>query len=142
MSRFNQPAFPSLVNRFFHDDFLKSYNVPAKGEWNSLPAVNVKESEGSISLEVAAPGLKKEDFKISVQENRLVISASKENKTEESSEKYTRKEFSYNSFQRAFVIPKTVDGEKIEASYTDGVLHVTLPKKEEAKIQPREIAIA
>ncbi|MFT4032251.1 MAG: Hsp20/alpha crystallin family protein [Siphonobacter sp.] len=137
--KFHQPS----LHRFFNDDFFNSFNVPAsKNDWNSLPAVNVKENEGTFQLEVAAPGLKKEDFKISVHENRLVISAKKETKSEETQEQYSRKEFSYNSFQRSFVLPKTIDGEKIEATYTDGILSVTLPKKEEAKAQPREISVA
>lgn len=141
--KFHQPAFPSLVNRFFNDDFFQSYNqVAGKSEFHNLPAVNVKESEGNFQLELAAPGLKKEDFKVSVHENRLIISVKKESQNEEKAEKYSRKEFSYSSFQRAFVLPKTVDGEKIEASYTDGILYLTLPKKEEAKAQPREISIA
>ncbi|MDQ1087582.1 MULTISPECIES: Hsp20/alpha crystallin family protein [unclassified Siphonobacter] len=141
--KFNQPAFPSLVNRFFNDDFFKTYNgVATKDEFHSLPAVNVKEVEGAFQIELAAPGLKKEDFKISVHENRLSISVKKESSNEETTEKYSRKEFSYSSFQRSFMLPKTVDGEKIEASYTDGILNITLPKKEEAKVQPREISIA
>jgi HSP20 family protein len=137
--KFNQPAFPS----FFNDEFFKPFNQVARNTWNTLPAVNVKETEAGFQLEVAAPGLKKEDFKINLNENRLVISAQQETQNEETNEKYARKEFSYTSFQRAFVLPKSVDGEKIEASYADGILHVTLPKKEEAKVKAaREIAVA
>lgn len=137
--KFNQPAFPS----FFNDEFFKPFNHVAKTGWNSLPAVNVKETDAGFELEVAAPGLKKEDFKINLNENRLVISAKPETQEAETTAKYARKEFRYTSFQRAFVLPKSVDGEKIEASYTDGILHVALPKKEEALPKPaREISIS
>lgn len=135
--KFNQPTFPS----FFNDEFFKPFNQLAPSSWNTLPAVNVKETEAGFSLEVAAPGLKKEDFKINLHENRLVISAKVENQSEETTGKYARKEFSYTSFQRAFVLPKSVDGEKIEATYIDGILHIALPKKEVEAKTVREIAV-
>ncbi|MCU0470423.1 MAG: Hsp20/alpha crystallin family protein [Arcicella sp.] len=110
--------------------------------YNNIPAVNVKESENAFAIEVAAPGLKKEDFKISLHENRLTISAKQEESSAEKTDKYTRQEFNYTSFQRTFTLPKNVDGEKIEATYTDGILHVGLPKKEELKPAVKEIAVA
>jgi HSP20 family protein len=103
--------------------------------------VNVKEINGAFQIEVAAPGLKKEDFKLSLHENRLSISTKKEQTTEEKTEQYTRQEFNYSSFQRTFNLPKSVDGEKIEATYSDGILHVNLPKKEEVKPAVKEIAV-
>jgi HSP20 family protein len=142
----NHPA-----NQFYNSDFNKFFNhldtmFPAKSfnnvAYNNIPAVNVKEDEGAFQIEVAAPGLKKEDFKLSLHENRLTISAKQEEKTEEKTEKYSRQEFNYASFQRTFTLPKNVDGEKIEASYTDGILHVGLPKKEEIKPAIKEIAVA
>lgn len=117
----------------------KSFNNVA---YNNIPAVNVKEKEGSYQIEVAAPGLKKEDFKLSLHENRLTISTKQEAIQEEKADKYARQEFNYTSFQRTFALPKNVDGEKIEASYTDGILHVGLPKKEELKPAVKEIAVA
>lgn len=140
--RFNQP----LVNKFFNHEFNKFFNESdnrtLKNNYDSLPAVNVKEDEAGFKIEVAAPGLKKENFKINLQENRLTISASQEEKSEETSEKYTRKEFSFSSFQRTFTLPKNVNGEKIEASYTDGILYLSLPKKEEEKPALKEITVA
>lgn len=144
--RFNNPAF-----QFFNEDFnnvLKNLDTmyPSKQNnqlaFNNIPAVNVKEVEGSFQIEVAAPGLKKEDFKLSLHENRLSISTKKEESSEEKTEKYTRQEFNYSSFQRTFNLPKSVDGEKIEATYNDGILNINLPKKEEIKPAVKEIAVA
>jgi HSP20 family protein len=141
----NHPAkqfYNSEFNNFFnHLDTMftaKSFNNVA---CNNLPAVNVKEGENGFQIEIAAPGLKKEDFKLSLHENRLTISAKQEEKTEEKTEKYSRQEFNYTSFQRSFTLPKNVDGDKIDASYTDGILHIGLPKKEESKPVVKEIAV-
>jgi HSP20 family protein len=142
----NQPAksffnseFNNIVNQLDTMFPAKSFNNVA---YNNIPAVNVKENENAFQIEVAAPGLKKEDFKLSLHENRLTISAKQEENKEEKTEKYSRQEFNYSSFQRTFTLPKNVDGEKIDASYTDGILHVGLPKKEELKPAVKEIAVA
>ena len=127
--KFNS-ALPSLVEGFINRDFD---NFVAPQFFGNLPAVNVLESQDGFKLEVAAPGYKKEDFNVSIQHNVLTISASQENKTEEVKPKYARKEFSFGSFKRTFTLPQTVNGEQINATYSDGILHVTLPKKEEAK---------
>lgn len=133
--------FPTLFGNVFGKDFNELF-APANLTNYGVPAVNIVEGESGFRLEVAAPGLKKEDFKINLENNVLSISAQKEQKTEENTEKYTRKEFSFNSFRRSFTLPNTIDGEKIVATYTDGVLNVELPKKEEAKKTPRLIEIA
>lgn len=133
--------FPTLFGNVFGKDFNELF-APANLTNYGVPAVNIVEGESGFRLEVAAPGLKKEDFKINLENNVLSISAQKEQKSEETTEKYTRKEFSFNSFRRSFTLPNTIDGEKIAATYTDGVLHVELPKKEEAKKTPRLIEIA
>ncbi|HAK78525.1 HSP20 family protein [Runella defluvii] len=133
--------FPTLFGNVFGKDFNELF-APANLTNYGVPAVNIVEGESGFRLEVAAPGLKKEDFKINLENNVLSISAQKEQKTEETTEKYTRKEFSFNSFRRSFTLPNTIDGEKIVATYTDGVLNVELPKKEEAKKTPRLIEIA
>ncbi len=144
--RFNNPAF-----QFFNEDFNNIFKnldtmYPSKHQpnlaFNNIPAVNVKENDGAFEIEVAAPGLKKEDFKLSLHENRLSISTKKEQSSEEKTEQYTRQEFNYSSFQRTFTLPKSVDGEKIEATYSDGILHVNLPKKEEIKPAVKEIVVA
>ena len=144
--RFRQPEINFLGTDFNHSFKLSDTMFPAKSfnnvAYNNLPAVNVKEVEDAFQIEVAAPGLKKENFKLSLHENRLTISAHQEDNKEEKTEKFSRQEFNYSSFQRTFTLPKNVDGEKIEASYTDGILHVGLPKKEELRPAIKEIAVA
>lgn len=109
----------------------------------TAPAVNVVENENGFRVEVAAPGFQKADFKLNLEGNRLTISSEKEQKEDEKSEKYTRREFAYVSFQRTFTLPTSVDAEKIGATYQDGILVVELPRKEEAKVKPnRSIDIA
>ena len=109
----------------------------------NLPAVNVKETETAFHIELAAPGLKKEDLKINVENNTLTIGYQPEAKTEDTTPAYTRQEFSFNAFTRTFRLPKTVNADQITAAYTDGILTVALPKvevKEENKV--KEITIA
>lgn len=138
---------PSMIENFFNREFDNFFSDRYQGNnvFASTPAVNVVENKEGFRIEVAAPGMKKEDFKINLNHNHLNISAQKQEETAEDSQdqKYARREFSYSSFQRTFTLPQSVDGEKVEASYTDGILHVALPKREEAKVKPaREIAIA
>lgn len=131
---------PSLIDTLLGREFFDFHNNAAEG--SSLPAVNIKESNDAFTVEVAAPGMTKEDFKLSINNNVLVISSEKENEREETEGKYTRKEFSYASFQRTFTLPQSVDQEKVQATYKDGVLLITVPKREEAKVKPlRKIEI-
>jgi HSP20 family protein len=133
------PAIPSLLNDFFSDNWLDSSLSNWRPSGSTLPAVNVKETNDNFSIEVAAPGMKREDFKLELDNHVLTISSQREDNREEKDENgnYTRREFSYQSFQRSFALPQTkVDGEKIEARYADGILYVTVPKKEEAKVKP------
>ncbi len=120
------------------DDFFKPWNewMGSGGLWGkalTVPAVNISDNKDDYKVTVAAPGLKKSDFKIDVEGNMLVISSEKEEKKEEKEERFTRKEYSFSSFRRSFTLPDDVRQDKIEASYEDGVLKLTLPKKEEAK---------
>ncbi|HOI31632.1 MAG: Hsp20/alpha crystallin family protein [Bacteroidales bacterium] len=132
------PAFPSLIDRFFEGDLMDWNNWNFTGSDSTLPAVNVKENDDEITIEVAAPGFKKDDFKLNFDNGRLTISSEKEEKFEEKEgEKITRLEFSYSSFQRSFSMPETVvNAEKITAKYNDGILRLTLPKREEVKPKP------
>ena len=103
----------------------------------TLPAVNVKETDKEFVVEVAAPGMKRDDFKVELDNHMLTISSEREDKQEEKDKEgnFTRREFSYQSFQRTFTLPvDRVDGEKINARYTDGILHITVPKKETGKL--------
>jgi len=129
------PEFPSLFDDYLTKDFF-SFPMRSGFNGNSVPAVNVKETDKAFELEMAAPGMEKKDFKIELEQDTLVISAHKENKTEEKSEdgRYSRKEFSYQSFTRSFNLPKEmVKEDEISASYKDGILHIAVPKKEASK---------
>ena len=108
-----------------------------------VPAVNIAETEDEFHIELATPGLKKDDFKINVEKDQLSISVDKKEEIAENAEakKYNRKEFNYNSFARTFTLPESADQGNIQAEYTDGILFVTIAKKEEAKIQVREISV-
>ncbi|HYC85327.1 MAG TPA: Hsp20/alpha crystallin family protein [Chryseosolibacter sp.] len=140
------PAMPSLLNDFFADAWLD----PSLGNWRSkgttLPAVNVMETNDDFRIEVAAPGMKRGDFRVELDNNVLTISAQQEENREKKNEpgEYTRREFSYESFQRSFHLPaQMVEGDKIAARYVDGILHITVPKKEEAKVKPaKQIAVS
>jgi len=135
---------PSLIENFFGRDMNDFFNTSMPSV-SHVPAVNVVEHQDGFRIEVAAPGLKKDDFKLNLNHNNLSISAYQETKKEETdqtNEKYTRREFSYSSFQRTFTLPTSVDADNIQASYTDGVLKIELPKREEAKVKPaRQIEI-
>lgn len=133
----NKDMFPSIFNDFFDRDLFDLTNTSLTN--STLPAVNIKESKDDYLVEVAAPGMNKEDFKIELENNFLVISSEKEDKKEEEGKEFTRREFSYQSFKRSFSLPKTIDDGKIKANYKDGVLKITLPKKEEAKEKPKKL---
>ena len=146
----NKNLLPSFSRIWDDDDFfnrsLTNWGLSNFSDAGStLPAVNIRETEDSYEVEMAAPGMNKEDFKIELDNNLLTISSEKTEEHEDNGkEKYSRKEFSYQSFQRSFNLPKeVVDEEKIEAHYKNGVLHLTIPKKEQAKQKPpRKIQIA
>ncbi len=138
------PTFPSFFDNFFENDMMDWNNSNYSDSNSTLPAVNVKETENDFLIEVAAPGLNKEDFKVSYDNGRLSICSEKKNEKEEKEgEKITRKEFSYQSFNRSFSVSENVvDAEKIHADYKDGILHISLPKREEVKPKPaKQIAI-
>ncbi len=124
---------PSL----FGDFFRPWSSVFENGDWGlptmNVPAVNISEQDNQYLVSLAAPGMKKDDFKIEVDGNMLTISSEKEDSSEEKNKKFTRKEYSYSSFSRCFSLPKEIKQENIEAKYEDGVLKIAMPRKEEAK---------
>ncbi len=130
-----------FFDSFFANDFLR----PAfqdRVHNGTVPAVNVAETAEGYRIEVAAPGLDKSDFKLSLEKDVLTIKVEKIKSSEEVEDKYLRREYSYNAFERSFQLPKTIDQEKIDAKYENGVLHLSLPKREEALDKPtREISI-
>jgi len=128
----------SFTTPSLFDDFFKPWNEwfdngNLLGKLMTLPAVNVTENNDNYTLSLAAPGLKKEDFKVDVDGHMLTISSEKEVKKEENDEKFTRKEYSYSSFSRSFTLPEDVKQDAIDARYENGVLNITLPRKEETK---------
>lgn len=132
------------LNDFVNDPFWQGkHKTTHTSEKNStVPAVNIVEMKDDFRVEVAAPGLEKEDFKVELNKRILSISADKKVEEGEATETFKFKEFNFTSFKRSFKIPQTVDGDKIRAEYRNGILNVFLPKKEEAKEKPaREINI-
>ena len=131
----NRLFFPSLVNDFMGPDWFGGTE-----NWNtSVPAVNIKNNEKDFELELAVPGFKRDDFTVEVDNDVLTISSEVKTENEETKDNYTRKEFSFSSFKRAFTLPETVDGSKIDAKYEDGVLRVVLPKREESLPKPKRL---
>ena len=131
----NRNMLPTFFSDFFDGDPM---NYPFMDS-STMPAVNIKETKDDFVVEVAAPGMKKDDFKIELDNNLLMISSEKKEEHEEKQEgEYTRKEFMYQSFRRSFTVPKTIEDGKIQATYKDGVLSIQLPKKEEAKQKPKK----
>jgi len=137
------PAFPSVFDNLFSRDLMDWNNSNFSSTNSTIPAVNIRESNDLFMIEVAAPGLAKENFKVNLDRNRLVISSERREDKNEGDNDYYRREFSYQSFERSFTLPESVvDGEKITARYNNGILMVTVPKKEEVKPKPaREIDI-
>jgi len=132
---------PGFVDEFFGNDLLSNFFDTQTGV--NLPSVNVIEGADDFKIEVAAPGLEKKDFKIDLHNNVLTVSSEKEKKEENKTDKFLRREFSYTSFKRSFSLPEAGEPEKIKATYDNGILVITIPKKEQAKERPpREIKIS
>jgi HSP20 family protein len=137
------PAVPSLLNNLFQDDWLDSTLGSLRTGMSTLPAANLRETNEDYRIELAAPGMRKDDFKLELHREVLTISAKRENKHEHESESYTRQEFSYQEFQRSFSFPEgRINGDQVSAKYQDGVLEIIVPKRDEAKAKPaRQITI-
>jgi len=138
MKLLKNPFFPSVLTdrwipeffeneRFFDSDWMKSITVPS---------VNIHETDKEFFVELAAPGLTKKDFKVSIENGMLTISAEKKLEKEEKDKAYTRKEFSFTNFSRSFMLPENVNEDKIEAHYEDGVLKLQVLKKVIEKTKP------
>lgn len=145
IARFNHhPAvrFGKVLDDFFTRDIS---HFAGSEQFRSVPRVNILEFDDRHEIDLAAPGLKKEDFVLNLNENVLKISVTPGNDAEGDVEtgKFTRKEFSYSSFERSFTLPKTIDQDNITAGYDAGILKISLPKLPEAKRRPsREIEIS
>lgn len=129
------PLFSDVFESVFNDSFVPETLV------SRIPAVNIAESDNEYHIELAAPGLKKEDFKVNLDKNVLSISVEKNSENTEDAKKYNRREYSFGSFVRSFTLPEFADQNNINAQYNDGILHIVVGKREEAKNVTREIAI-
>lgn len=143
-NNYNYPVYPSFFDNLFSRDLMDWNNLNFSETETTIPAANVKENADKYEIDIAAPGMKKDDFKVKVDGNLLTISSSRrEEKESEGKDKINRREFSYQSFQRSFTLPdRQVQVENIAAKYDNGILHIELPKREEVKPQPlKEIKI-
>ena len=129
------PGVNDIFESIFNDTFFSDRMV------TRVPAVNISESNDFYHIELAAPGLKKQDFKISVNDNNLHISVEQQVEQHNNDRKYNKREYSYSSFVRSFTLPEQADQAKIEAAYEDGVLKIEIAKKEEAKFVSRQIEL-
>ena len=129
------PGLNDIFESFFNDSFFADRMV------SRVPAVNIDEAEDEYHIELAAPGLKKDDFKISLDRNFLNISVEKKSEEKENGKKFNKREYNYHSFVRSFSLPDSADDAHIEATYYDGILRINVAKKEEAKMLTREIAV-
>ncbi len=128
------PWISDLLDEFFNTDIYN--DVPAVQ--SSVPAVNIKETDKAYVIELAAPGLKKDDFNIELENNVLTISYKRQEEKEEEEANYTRREFYFTEFKRSFTLPEDANLEKIDAKYKDGILEITIEKKEEAQVKPKK----
>lgn len=134
---------------FVFDDYFKPWNewfdksnTNLWGRAMTMPAVNITEHKDEYLVALAVPGMKKDDFKIDVDGNMLTISSEMEESKEEKDKKFTRKEYNYSSFSRSFTLPEEINKEKIDAKYENGILKISLPRKEEAKkLTAKHIAV-
>ena len=129
------PGFNDVFDSIFNDTFFGDRMI------TRVPAVNISESENNYHVELAAPGLKKEDFKLNLERNQLSISVEQSAEQQDTQKNFSKREYSYNSFVRSFTLPDSADHSQIEASYTDGILRIDIAKREEAKAVRRQIEI-
>lgn len=136
--RTRRPNYPTFTDRFLENDVLDFFNNNFSESNTTVPAVNIKETDNEFDVELAAPGMNKEDFNINLENDQLTVSSEhKEESKKEEDGKFSRREFSYQKFQRTFSIPENmVDSDKIDARYEDGLLKIRLPKLEHAKVKP------
>ena len=140
--KFGKEHRNNVVNPFFNDVYsLLNDSFLNEKITTRIPAVNIAENENEFEVQLAVPGLKKEDLKINLEKNVLSVSADKKTESASENKKFSKREYSYNSFSRSFTLPQSADSSKIEADYTDGILTLTIAKREEAKFQSREIAV-
>jgi len=129
----NNNVFPSLINEFFNDDFGMNF----LNRSHSVPSVNSLENNDSFEIDLAVPGMKKEDFTIELNDKVLIISSETSNTIE--NDKMRLNEFNFSSFQRSFRVPDSVDQDNIKANYKNGILKIKLPKRKESISKPNRV---
>jgi HSP20 family protein len=129
------PGFNDVFESVFNDTFFNDRMV------TRVPAVNISETENNYHVELAAPGLKKDDFKLNLERNVLTISVEQTADNQDNQKSYSKREYSYSSFVRSFTLPESADDSQIDATYTDGILRIDIAKREEAKTVRRQIEI-
>jgi len=129
------PGFNDVFESIFNDTFFNDRMV------TRVPAVNISETENNYHVELAVPGLKKDDFKLNLEQNVLTVSVEQSAEHQDNQKNYNKREFSYSSFVRSFTLPESADDSNINASYTDGILTIDIAKREEAKAVRRQIEI-
>ena len=135
-------SLPSIFSNFFESDPFFNSDWISNNWMSEVPNVNVVENDKEYELELAVPGMKKEDFHVTCENGYLTIKAEKEEEKKEQKKNYTRREYNYNSFCRTFNLPETVKSDNVKAKYDNGLLKITVPKNEKAKVAPkREIKI-
>ena len=140
--KFGKEPKNNFVNPFFNDVYsILNDSFLNERAASRVPAVNIAESDAQFEIDLAIPGLNKEDIKINLDKNVLSVSADKKTETIDENKKFTKREYSFNTFSRSFNLPESADHSKIDADYVNGVLKLTIAKKEEAKFQTREIAV-
>jgi HSP20 family protein len=132
------PAFRSLLSDFFETENLAINDLLEK-DW--MPAVNVSENEKEYEIEMAVPGMAKDDFKVKVEDGVITISSEKKMEKEAKKKNYTRKEFSYRSFSRSFTLPENAKEDDVKAHYEDGILKLAIAKKKAVLSHAKEIAV-
>ena len=129
------PGFNDIFESFFNDAFLSDRMT------TRVPAANISETPDHFHIELAAPGLKKDDFKLNLEQNVLTISVEQSQEINNENKNYNKREYSYSSFVRSFTLPESADDSSIEAEYIDGILKINIAKREEAKTIRRQIEV-
>jgi len=137
------PTFRSLMDSFWDSDNFFGRDFPMNEFFNRAwtPAVNIKDNTKTYNIEVAAPGLKKDDFTVTIENGLLCIKGEREETKEEKEDNFTRREFNFNSFERTFSLPENAKEDGIKAKYTDGVLNITLTKAPTKTTKAKKVAI-
>jgi HSP20 family protein len=136
--KFNQPTLKTLDS--FLDNLLNDLPATRNTSMN-FPAVNIMETNEDYQLEFNVPGRKKEDFKITVDKNILTVSFERSEENKEENKQFIKREFVTQSFKRSFTLDEKINADSIDAKYENGILYLTLPKKEEVKVVPKEISV-